>query len=283
VRRVARTQLHRDSNHSRVGEYSKHLGSIFDDWLSTVDERGYSAPALTSRLDAAAQQAFPQAFANGRHQAYGKTRPGASGVPANKILLNRHYLQNSLTPDINARVARWRLQGAPESLSDALRRSFRSRVVNGYGGAVWNVTEAGYKAGVGEARRDLAIRITGSIMAEDDEEDQPQEGDLALAVALGLTVGGLLLLVAAARDTLGIIAPPPSDAVQMVESPGVLDSVGIQVLIDYDDEGDDAVCDPCSSNAAGSPYPENECPIPGEDCVGSNNCRCQLVTTVEGP
>jgi hypothetical protein len=296
MRRVARTALHKHSNHSRVKAYSTRLGQIFDDWLSTVDSKGYSASALINRLDLAAVQWFPQAFANGRHQAYPKQRPSADGqqVLTAKLLSNRHYLQNSLQPDIDARAVKWKLQGEPQSLSDALSASFRSRVVDMYGGAIWTVTEAGYRAGVGQARTDLAIRITGRIHAEaDDGEDQPQPGDAELAIALGLTLGGLLLLLAAGRSAAGIFRPTQTpetglsgpttggELAQLVEAPGVLDATGVSVMLDYEDEGDDAVCDPCASNAAGSPYTEAECPIPGEDCSGMNNCRCMLNTVVD--
>ncbi len=295
MRRVARTALHKHSNHSRVKAYSAHLGQIFDDWLSTVDSKGYSAGMLINRLDLAAQQWFPQAFANGRHQAYPKQRPSADGqeVLAAKLLSNRHYLQNSLQSDIDARAAKWRLAGTSTPLSDALRDSFRSRVVDQYGSAIWGVTEAGYRAGVKQARTDLAIRMTGRIHAEaDDEEDQPQPGDHELAIALGLTIGGLLLLIAAGRSAAGINRPTQTpetglsgpttggELAQLVETPGALDSAGVSVLIDYVSEDDDVVCDGCAADAAGSPYLEDECPLPSESCSGGNNCRCWLETTV---
>ncbi len=280
-RRVSRA-LHKDANRSRVADYSSHLGRLFDAWLGGVADRGYSASELTSRLGAAAQEWFPQAFANGRHQAYPKRRPSAQsqGALETKLLANRHYLQNSLGPDIDDRVVRFRLAGETGILSDALRASFRSRITDQYGGALWNVTEAGYLAGVAMARRDLAIRMTGRIHAEADDEEDPRTGDSELAMALGLTVVGLLVLIRSGRDRSGAAqGPTQPDAVQVEPVPGVLEAAGIDVLIDYEAEAD--ACDPCAQDAAEGPYSEDDCPIPGDDCEGLNNCRCSLSTLVD--
>jgi len=293
MRRVQRTTLHRNGNHARVKEYTAILTRIFDEWVSRVDGEGYSSAGLISTMDAAAQQEFPRSFALGRHQAYPKPRPSPSPSLADRITLNRHYLQNSLAPAIDDRVNQWRLDKKSDPLSEALTRSFRSRVQM-YGGAAWTITEAGYKAGIAEARSDLAKRLHGAIMADDSEDETEQPGDHALAIALGLTVVGLLLLLRAGRSRAGIstprgtaptgMSPVTTDQQVMVDQPGALDASGIRVGTEYDAEAD--ACDPCSANAEGGEdgdgiYWDEDPPLPGDDCDGMNRCRCSLNTVTD--
>jgi len=287
-----RTALHRGSTHARVNAYSAHLGQIFKGWLTSVDTEGYFSAMLITQLDEAAAQWFPRAFANGRHLAYPTRHPSAAGqdVLAAKILSNRDFLHCSLGPEMDACIAKWGLlNGAkPTTLSDALRASFLARV-GMHGGAIWSVAEAGYRAGVQQARTDLAIRMTGSLATEedDDEEDTPQPGDDALAVALGLTVVGLLQLIGYGRRQAGINAPQPGTGDQLTPSHDVLDAAGVRVGTAYEAEGDDDTCDRCAANAQGGDdgdgiyWYESECPLPGEDCDPLSRCRCVLSTVTD--
>ena len=286
VRRVHRTALHRDGNHARVKACTDHLLAIFDHWVSRVDEKGYSATGLITPMETAASVEFPRAFALGRHQAYPKLRPSPSPSLTDKLTLNRHYLQNSLAPAIDERVNRWKLDKETIPLSEALTKSFRARVAM-YGGASWNVTEAGYRAGVAEARADLAKRLHGRILADEGDEE-PQPGDHELAIALGLTVLGLMLLLSTGRDRAGVNVSPDSSppnglgqqdaaAAVLVDQTGVLDASGIRVGTAY--EAEDDACDPCAADVG--EYWDDDPPLPGEDCDGLNACRCWLTTITE--
>jgi len=51
---------------------------------------------------------------------------------------------------------------------------------------------------------------------------------------------------------------------------------GTEPYVDYVAVGDEDTCDPCRENADGSPYPASEAPTPGDDCMGGDNCRCEL-------
>jgi predicted RNA binding protein YcfA (HicA-like mRNA interferase family) len=296
LRRVMsrRTALHSGSNHARVNAYSAHLGQIFKGWLTSVDTTGYSNAALITQLDEAAAEWFPRAFANGRHLAYPTRRPSAAGqeILAAKILSNRQFLQFSLGPDMDACFAKWRhFNGEkPTILSDALRASFLARV-GMHGGAIWPVTEAGYRAGVQQARTDLAIRMTGSLAAEqgddDDKEDMSYAEDEALATALGLTVVELLQLIGRGRQQTAIHSPQPGTGDQLTPSPSVLDAAGVRVGTAFEAEDDVDTCDPCAANARGGDdgdgiyWVESECPLPGEDCDALSRCRCVLSTVTD--
>lgn len=293
LRRVMRrrTALHSGSNHARVNAYSAHLGQIFQGWLTSIDTTGYSSAALIGQLDEAAAEWFPRAFANGRNLAYPTRRPSAAGreILAAKILSNRQSLQGSLGPDMDACFAKRRdFKGdEPTTLSDALRASFLARVGK-HGGAIWTVTEAGYRAGVQQARTDLAIRLKGSLAAEEgDEAGTPQPGDDALAIALGLSVVELLQLTGRGRQKAGTSAPQPETGDQLTPSPGVLDAAGVRVGTAYEAEDDVDTCDPCAANARGGDdgdgvyWIESECPLPGEDCDALSRCRCVLSTVTD--
>jgi hypothetical protein len=120
-----------------------------------------------------------RAFANSRRLYCPTRRPSAAGqeILVARILSNRHFPQFSVGPDMDACFAKWRRFNGDKhtTLSDALRASFLARI-GMHSVAIWTVTEAGYRAGVQEARTDLAIRMTGSLAAEegDDEENTPQ-------------------------------------------------------------------------------------------------------------
>ena len=287
IRRVRRASLHRESNHARVNAYTDRLTALFDDWVARVEDVGYSSAALIDLMDRAAQQEFPRSFALGRHQAYPKSRPGVSPSLRDRLDLNRHYLQNSLAPAIDDRVVKWRLAKETIPLSEALSKSFRARI-GMYGGTSWQVTEAGYKAGLAEVRVDMAKRLTGHLMAEEGDDEEPQPGDEGLAVALGLTLVGFMALLAVGRDSAGVTPVPDPEQQQMVALPGILDSAGIAVLTAYHAENDDATCDGCAADSTGGDgdgvYPEDECPLPGDDCAGGpGRCRCWIETVVNEP
>jgi len=286
-----RTALQSGSNQARLNAYSAHLGQIFKGWLTSVDTTGYSSATLITQLDEAAAQWFPRAFANGRHLAYPTRRPSAAGqeVLAAKTVSNRQFLGLSLAPDMDACFANRRgLNGdKPTTLSDALRASFLARV-GMHGGAIWTVTEAGYMAGVQQARADLAIRMTGSLAAEqgDDKEDRPQPGDDALAIALGLTVVGLLQLIGHGRRQAGINATKLGPGDRLTPRPNALEAAGVRVGTAYEAEDDDDTCDPCAANAHGGDdgdgiyWSGSECSLPGENCA-LGRCRCVLSTVTD--
>ena len=287
-----RTALQSASNEHRLNAYSAHLGQLFKGWLSSVDTAGYSSARLLTQLDEAATQWFPRAFANGRNLAYPRSYPpsAAHDALAAKILSNRQFLRLSLSPDMDACFASWRrLNGdRPTTLSVVLRASFLGRVGMG-GGAIWAVTEAGYEAGVHQARADLAVRMTGCLPAAegDDEEAIPQPGDDALATALGLTEVGLLQLIGHGRRQAGIKATRLGTGDRRTPGTGALEAAGVRVGIAYEAEGDNDTCQPCSVKAHGGSdrngiyWSENECPLPGEDCAAGRRCRCVLATVTE--
>jgi hypothetical protein len=173
----------------------------------------------------------------------------------------------------------------PTTLSDALRASFLARV-GMHGGAIWTVTEAGYRTGVQEARTDLANRLKGSLAAE-SEIDTPQPGDEALATALGLTVRELLQVIGRGIQKAGISAKAPGTGDQLTPTSKVLEAVRVRVGTAYEAEDDVDTCDPCAANSGGGDagdgvyWIESECPLPGEDCDAVNRCRCVLSTVTD--
>jgi hypothetical protein len=175
----------------------------------------------------------------------------------------------------------------PATPSDTLRASFLARI-GMHGGAIWTVTEAGYKAGVEQASTDLANRLEGpETVEEGGDADKPQPGDDALAIALGLTVEELLQLIGRGRQKAGINAKPPGIADHLTPRHSVLDAAGLRIGTVYEAEDDVDTCDPCAANAGGGDdgdgvyWIENECPLPGEECNSLRRCRCVLSTVTD--
>ncbi len=85
-----------------------------------------------------------------------------------ELLRNRHWLESSLYTDVFQRAHNLGLvmpgdAGEREEFIKTLAGAFDARLRNLYGGRLWSVTEAGFKAGVAEVRRMLKGRHPGVV------------------------------------------------------------------------------------------------------------------------
>jgi len=205
-----------------------------------------------------ARATFQPAFLDGKRQAMGEL---AAVTASDRVWLDRklnqnhHYLVTSLASDIQEKIQRLRLDTSGRE-TQSLDRTFGSRVQDLYGGQLWTVHEAGYRAGVDDLHHMLRGLGRPHLhqQAEADEEDQeqppPQKKDRDEWALLALLLG-------VSRDDLV----------------GAYDSM--QVGVEYNTQQDARVCGSCDG-AAGDYFLPAVSPLPGEVCEGFGNCRCFL-------
>jgi hypothetical protein len=240
---------------------------------------------------------FAAAFIRGRLQAH------ADGVLTitDRLWIEQALAKNDLTlrdhlgVDLRAFIEAQRLNlpGVPTSeIAAALDRRFGARLENLYGGVLWSVQEAGYRAGVASfAVLAPSIAVSAAAASGGTAEDDvglytpsPQAVErkhrsaataAAAAAVLAMTSGTdhgakraqLVALVADALDE----TPEQTDA--------LLSDGRVEVGLLYLTQQDVQVCESCGA-AEGEYYPPEEPPLPGEVCVGGGNCRCMLEMTV---
>lgn len=184
VRRIARSALQRTDNDAQVAGYGRALRSIFDDWLQRSQAADMSTQALSARLQQAAEANYEPAYLRGKRQAF----PAATLGPDDRqwigqaLQQNRTYVERSLAADIQDKATLQRMQGA--DLAE-LGKTFGSRVEQQYGGQLWRVTEAGFRAGVRDLGDTVRSRFRLPLRQEDDEQDD-QDDELAAIAALAL-------------------------------------------------------------------------------------------------
>lgn len=185
VRRIARSALHRTDNDAQVAGYGRALRAIFDDWLRRSQVAGMSTQALGARLQQAAEANYEPAYLRGKRQAFGAATLGPDDRRwvAAALQSNRMYVQRSLEADIQDKATLQRMQGA--DLVD-LGKAFRSRVEQQYGGQLWRVTEAGFRAGARDLGDTVRSRFRLPLRQEDDGEEEQRDDELAVLVALAL-------------------------------------------------------------------------------------------------
>lgn len=258
-RRIARPLDHRDDNDQVVNAYGRMLRKILLTIAEAPAPAAATAVAIQTMQDAA-RGLFDPAFLRGKKQAVGH----ATGLTITdrmwidaKLAANQHFLTRSLQPDIFAKIARLRLD-LPGSVADkiaAIDGSFGARVQNMYGGVLWTVQEAGFRAGahhINEALQERTAIIQDEFSDEEGDPSAPAQQKkkerhvflLWLSAATGISIADLMVL----RLTIGTR---------------------------YTTQHDARVCGPCRG-AEGDYWFPDESPLPGEVCEGGGNCRCWI-------
>lgn len=268
----------RHANDQQVRAYGATLAAIFDDWIKLSAVHGVSPASLIARLQGAAAANYSAAYLRGKRQAF----PGSDLTVTDKTWIaarlqrNEHYLGDSLTADITDKLIRQQLRPQDPDFSDVVRKGFRSRIQQGYGGDLWTVTEAGFRSGISDLKRAIIHRQAQRSIGQEDGEDQPAKpGDHHLAAALGLGLAALLALLGGRKA---------SPAVQPEAQNVPVDAGGIRIGTKYNSEEDDATCPGCDGAATGGDdgiyWDDADVPLPGEfECLSS--CRCWLSTVFE--
>lgn len=219
VRRIARSALHRADNDAQVTGYGRTLRAIFDDWLRHSQVAGMSTQALGARLQQAAEANYEPAYLRGKRQAFGAATLGPDDRQwiAAALRSNRTYVQQSLEADIQDKATLQRMQGG--DLAE-LGKTFRGRVEQQYGGQLWRVTEAGFRAGVRDLGDTLKGRFRTPLRQEDDSDEEGQDDELAalaaLAILLRLSMTRVEQAIARSRTTVSDLATATSQVTQQV-------------------------------------------------------------------
>jgi hypothetical protein len=216
IRRLTRSTIHREDNDAQVAGYGRALRAVFEDWLRHSQAAGMSTQALGARLQQAAEAHYEPAYLRGKRQAFSAAVLGPDDRQwiAAALQSNRTYVQRSLEGDIQDKATLQRMQGA--DLAE-LRKTFASRIELQYGGQLWRVTEAGFRAGVRDLSDTLKARFRLPLRQEDDPR-QPDDTDALTALALLLRLGRARVerAVAAAGVTVSDLATATSATTQQV-------------------------------------------------------------------
>jgi hypothetical protein len=263
IHRVRRGDLTRIDNNAEVDRYAAILERLFRSWLGSGRHVAY----LGVQMQDAAINEFAKGYLRGKRQSMPNSQLEQDDRQhiADLLASNQHFVQFSLEAAIEARRQVARITGQDEST--VLDASFGARIRLQYGGRLWQVIEAGYLAGVREMAQRLQAHVgrpalvqARGVIANPDtgEEVSWDQADKDLADALGVTITELL-------DLAGLLGGSPAQGVRS----------GTAYITE-----DDNACDPCKDDANGGEdgiyWLPDEPPLPGEDCEGSQNCRCRL-------
>lgn len=254
--RIRRPRTHRDENDTLTQRY----GAVLRDYLYEVGGAPNPAVGLmhfTRQMQEAATRAFDPAYLRGKRQAVGwdvdLDHTDRLWIEK-KLTSNASYLLTSLHPDMLSVVKSAKLDDPTTPVFERRRqldRSFGARIENMYGGVLWTVQEAGFRAGA-HYLNDL-LHAPALLQADDpappaDQKKKRDKDWLAL----------LLLIGTAIDEDVGWVATNLSI---------------LQMGTSYNTQEDGRVCGPCGA-AEGDYFPPDEAPLPGEVCEGLSNCRC---------
>jgi hypothetical protein len=258
--RLDRPASHRDDNDAVVAAYGRMLRKLL---LSIADAPapGAAVASAIQNMQDTAHGLFDAAFLRGKKQAVGH----ATGLTVTdrlwidkKLASNRHYLTQSLQPDIIAKIIRQRLD-LPAHRADriaAIDGSFGARVQNMYGGVLWTVQEAGFRAGAHHMNEVLQNR---SALIQDDWSE-PDTTDISQPAQQKEKERDVLLLWISGQSGIAVAE---------------LSVLHLRMGTRYQTQHDAKVCGSCSQAAGDYWFPE-ESPLPGEVCEGGGNCRCWI-------